>query len=364
MRSVAVLAIGMSACRDPKAAAPPPPPAVVVAPVVQKDVPIYSEWIGTTDGDVNAQIRPKVDGYLRRRVYAEGSTVRRGEILFEIDPRQTQAAMQQARASLEQARAALAKAQRDVERAQPLAEQRALSQQELDNALSAQRAAQAAVAAGQATVDQAQLNLSWAVVTSPIAGVAGLALAQVGDLVGPQTILTTVSTVDPIRVLFRISEQEYLKHEPRGAKDGGSDALEMILADGTVFPHRGRWLFAAREVDVRTGAIAMVGAFPNPGNRLRPGQYAKVRAQTALKKGALLVPQRAVNELQGAYQIAVIGPDNKADVRTVKPAERIDNLWVIDEGLHPGERVVVEGFSRVKAGTAVAPKDAGAEPGK
>ena len=364
IRIVAVPMVLLAGCRRGATPAAAPPPAVVVAPVIQKDVPVYDEWIGTTDGDVNAQIRPKIDGYLLRRVYAEGGVVEKGDLLFEIDPRQTRAQVQQAAANLEQARAALGKAQLDVERARPLAEQHAISRQELDNALSAERAAQASVGAAQASLDQARLNSDWARVTSPIRGIAGIASAQVGDLVGPQTVLTTVSTVDPIRVLFKMSEQEYLRlREGRGATASGApavDDLQMVLADGAVFPPRGRLLLVSREIDVRTGSFTVVGSFPNPNNVVRPGQYAKVRAQTRLKKDALLVPQRAVNELQGAFQVAVIGADDKADVRTVKPAERIDSLWVIDEGLHPGERVVVEGFSRVKAGAPVAPQEAAA----
>jgi membrane fusion protein (multidrug efflux system) len=357
-----------------KAPPPPPPPLVVVTPVIQKDVPVYGEWIGTTAGDINAEIRPQITGYLLRRIYDEGSFVRSGQLLFEIDPRQIRAQLQQAEANLGQGRANLAKAERDVARFRPLAEQRAISQQELDNAVSAEQVARAAVVALQAAVDQARLNLSWTRVTSPIGGIAGVAPAQVGDLVTPQSVLATVSRVDPLRVFFKLSEQEYLRYResegpagPRAAREPEPGAasrisrLELVLSDGTVFPYPGRLIFTDREVDVKTGTISACGLFPNPGNLLRPGQYAKVRAETSIDRGALLVPQRAVNELQGGYQVAVVGPDDKADVRNVQAGQRIGSLWVIDRGLHPGERVVIDGFSRAKSGTLVKPVESPAQ---
>jgi membrane fusion protein (multidrug efflux system) len=345
--------------KDP--AAPPPPAAVIVTPVVQRDVPVTKEWIGTTDGNVNAEIRPKVDGYLLRRNYAEGSFVRQGQLLFEIDPRQSQAQLQQSQADLEQAQANLAKAHQDVVRFQPLVAQKAISQQELDNAVSAERAAKAAMDAREAAVHEARLTSNWARVTSPISGIAGVAQQQVGNLVSPTTVLTTVSQCDPIRVQYPLSEQEYLhvqeslQKNPAAAKE---DNLELILVDGSVFPHKGHVLFAGRQVDVRTGTISMVALFPNPGNVLRPGQFAKVRVVTEVKKGAILVPQRAVNELQTGYQVAVVGSDDKAEIRTVQAGERVGTMWVIDSGLQPGDRVVVEGFSRVKSGAKVNPKEA------
>jgi membrane fusion protein, multidrug efflux system len=360
----AVVAAGLSlfGCGKKEASPPPsPPPAgVLVTPVVQRDVPVYREWIGTTDGNVNAEIRPKVDGYLLRRVYTEGSFVRQGQLLFEIDPRQAQAGLEQAQADLEQAKAQLAKARQDVTRFQPLVAQKAISQQELDNALSAQQAAQAVVDARQAAVHQARLTSGWARVTSPISGIAGIAQQQVGNLVSPTTVLTTVSQCDPIRVIYPLSEQEYLHmaQDPSATRD---EALELVLSDGSVFPHKGRVLLAGREVDAKTGTITTVGLFPNPGNLLRPGQYAKVRAVTAVKKAALLVPQRAVNELQGAFQVAVVGNDDTAEIRTVQASDRVGNMWVIDSGLEPGDRVVVEGFTRVKSGAKVNPKPASPE---
>jgi membrane fusion protein (multidrug efflux system) len=370
----AAVAAATEGCRNKKAPPPPPPPLVVVAQVIQKDVPVYGEWIGTTAGDVNAQIRPQITGYLLRRIYDEGSFVKPGQPLFEVDPRQIRAQLQQAEANLGQGRANLAKAERDVARFRPLAEQRAISQQELDNAVSAEQVARAAVVALQAAVDQARLYLSWTRVTSPIGGIAGAAPAQVGDLVTPQSVLATVSRVDPLRVFFKLSEQEYLRYResegpagPRAAREPEPGAaprisrLELVLSDGTVFPHPGRLIFTDREVDVKTGTISACGLFPNPGNLLRPGQYAKVRAETSIDRGALLVPQRAVNELQGGYQVAVVGPDDKTDVRNVQAGQRIGSLWVIDRGLHPGERVVVDGFSRAKSGTLVKPIESPAQ---
>ena len=330
------------------------PPRVVVATVMQKDQPVYHEWIGSTQGDVNADIRPKVDGYLLRRVYREGSYVQRGQLLFEIDPRQAQSQLQQATANLEQARANLTKAEHDVQRFEPLAAEKALSQQELDNARSARSAGQATVGALEAAVEQARLNVQWTHVTSPITGIAGLAQAQVGDLVGPQTVLTTVSTVDPIRVAYQVSEQEYLMFQNDPAMRNAE--LELSLADGSVWPHKGHIALSGREVDVKTGTITTVGLFPNPGNVLRPGQFAKVRAVTAVRRAALLVPQRAVNDLQGLQQVAVVGPDNTVTVRTVKTGERVGSDWIINEGLQPGERVVTEGFARVKSGMKVVPQ--------
>ncbi len=331
----------------------PPPPKVVVAEVIQRDEQLYQEWIGTTQGDVNADIRPKVEGYLLRRVYTEGSYVRKGDLLFEIDPRQFEAQVRQAEANLEQAKAALDKALRDVARDEPLAAQKAISQQELDNARSARQAALATVGSLQASVEQAHLNLSWTKVTSPIDGIAGIAPQQVGDLVSPQTVLATVSKVDPIRVLYQLSEREYLQLQRDPAMRNAE--LELVLTDGSVFPHKGRVLLSGRDVDVKTGTIASIGLFPNPGNLLRPGQYAKVRAVVKVRKGAILVPQRAVNEMQGAFQVGVVTAGDVAQIRKVTPAERVGSLWVIDSGLKPGERVIVEGFSRVKSGMSVSP---------
>jgi membrane fusion protein (multidrug efflux system) len=349
-------------CRKSEAAkAPPPPPAVYVTTAIQHDEPVVREWIGTAEGDVNAEIRPKVEGYLLRRSYVEGNYVRQGDVLFEIDPRQFQSQLRQAEANLAQASAAVAKANRDVARFEPLAAQRAISQQELDNARSSQEAANASFGALRAAVEQARLNLSWTRVTSPISGVAGIANAQVGNLVNPQSVLTTVSDVDPIRVEFPMSEQEYLRYQNDAAIRNAP--LDLVLADGSVYPHKGHIAMSGRDVNVGTGTITVVGTFPNPGNRIRPGQYAKVRAVMEVRRGAILIPQRAVNELQGIYQVAVVGTDDIAEVRPVKVGARLGTMWMIDEGIRAGERVVVEGFSRVKDGERVTPKPAPAGEG-
>jgi len=352
-----------------KQAPPPPPPAVEVATVIQKDVPITKEWIGSLDGYVNADIRPQVTGYVLSQVYKEGTFVRRGEVLFEIDPRQFQAALDQTKGVLAQNEAALAKAKLDVARFTPLVAQRAVSQQELDNAVAAERQAQANRDSARAAVEQAQLNLDWTKVRSPIDGIAGIAKSQVGDLVNGQTTMTTVSVVDPIKVFFNPSEQEYmawaLKRGPvdavRSTPPQDKGMLTLVLSDGTAYAQRGDPVLANRNVDVKTGTIQVEGVFPNPNHLLRPGQYARVHAATDVKKGAILVPQRAVSELQGLFQVAVVGPGDKVEIRPVQTGDRIGRLWIIEKGLSPGDRVVVEGIQKVKPGIVVNPKPA-AEP--
>lgn len=353
-----VAAAALTGCSgsDDAKKGPPPAPTVMVAAAVQQDEPIVREWIGTMEGDVNAEIRPKVDGYILRRAYVEGSYVNRGDLLFQIDPRQAQAQLRQAEANLAQAEAARAKATRDVARYEPLAAEKAISQQELDNARSSYDAASASVSAARASVEQARLNVSWTRVTAPISGIAGIALAQVGNLVNPQSVLTTVSKVDPIRVSFPMSEQEYLHYQNDPAMRAAE--LVLILGDGSTYPQRGRITVSGRDVNVKTGTVEVVGLFPNPGNRLRPGQFAKIRAITELRRAAVMIPQRAVNEMQGMYQVAVVGPDNKAEVRTVKMGSRVGSMWIVEEGISAGEHVVVEGFSRVKNGAPVVAKDA------
>jgi membrane fusion protein (multidrug efflux system) len=357
---IAGLLAAAVACKK-EAPPAPPPPEVLVTTVSQSDVPIYSEWVGTTDGFVNAEIRPKVDGYVLERVYREGSVVRKGQPLFKIDPRQFQAALDRSVGDLGRAKASLSKAQLDVTRYTPLAAQKAISQQELDDAVIAERAAKATVEAAQAGVEQAQLNLAWTKVDSPIDGVAGIALSQVGNLVGPQTVMTTVSTVDPIKIVFSISEQEYMRYaaaiNAAGAPEQ-DEVLQLVLSDGTTFAHKGKLLIAGRQIDVKTGTITIEGSFPNPGNLLRPGQFATVRAVTQTQKGAILVPQRAVSDTQGAFSVVVVGPDNKAELRPVKTGPRLGSQWVINEGLKAGDRVIVEGLQRVRSGMAVVPKQA------
>ena len=353
-----------------------PPPDVEVVEVMQRDVPISKEWVGTLDGLVNAQIRPQVTGYLLRQNYKDGSFVKKGELMFEIDPRTFRAALDQAKGQLANAEQQLAqaeanqvKAQLDVNRFTPLAKEQAIPQQDLDNAVQNNLAAQASVRAAKgqidaakAQVDAAQLNLGFTKVVSLIDGIAGIAQAQIGDLAGPTSLLTTVSTVDPIKVYFPVSERgylDYVKENPDAAKRAAQEremGLQLILADGSLYPHKGTFSFADREVDVKTGTLRLQGLFPNPGNILRPGQFARVRAITTTRKGALLVPQRAVTELQGNYQVAVVGNDNKVSIRPVKVGERVGTEWIIEEGLKPGEKVVAEGTQRVKAGMTVDPK--------
>jgi RND family efflux transporter MFP subunit len=358
------------------------PPDVEVVQVEQKDVPLSKEWVGTLDGLVNAQIRPQVTGYLLRQNYKDGSFVKKGELMFEIDPRTFRAALDQAKGQLANAEQQLAqaeanqvKAQLDVNRYVPLAKEQAVTQQDLDNAVQANLAAQAQVRAAKgqidaakAQVDAAQLNLGFTKVVSLIDGIAGIAQAQIGDLVGPTSLLTTVSTVDPIKVYFPVSERgylDYVKENPDAAKRAAQErqlGLQLLLADGSLYPYKGTFSFADREVDVKTGTLRLQGLFPNPGNILRPGQFARVRAITTTRKGALLVPQRAVTELQGSYQVAIVGDDNKVSIRPVKVGERVGTEWIIEEGLKPGEKVIAEGIQRVNAGMTVNPKPLKAMP--
>jgi RND family efflux transporter MFP subunit len=346
------------------------PPTVEVVEVQQKDVPVMAEWVGTADGYVNAQIKPQVTGYLMRQDYKEGTLVKKGELLFEIDPREFQAAVDNAKGSLSAAQARLGKTEMDVTRYTPLAKESAISQQELDDAIQANLAAKANVDSAQAALETAKLNLGFTKITSPVDGIAGLAQGQVGDLVGPSfgNILTTVSTIDPIKFYFTVSEQEYIGYArlyPTDAtKDSKSKEIrwELILSDGTTYTHPGTFFAANRQVDVRTGAIQLAALFPNPNSFLRPGQFGRVRAQLNVLQGALLVPQRSVTELQGNYQVAVVGSDNKVDIRPVTVGERFGTMWVISKGLKPGERVIAEGTQKAKQGMPVTPKTAAAEP--
>ena len=363
--SGAVLA-SAAGCRneDAAAAAAPPPPTVSFVTVAPEEVPVTGEWIATLDGNVNAQIRPQVSGYLMRRVYQEGSYVRKGQVLFEIDRRTFEVASSQAQARYAEAEAQLAKTDRDLKRDRPLAEQRAIAQSQLDNDMSAHDAAQAALSSAKAAVDTAQLNLGFTRVTSLIDGVAAIASAQIGDLVGPTTLLTTVSQLDPFKAYFPLSEQEYLAiaglvatPESTSKLWQTSGGLSLVLADGTEYPRKGRVLAIDREVDPKMGTIRVSALFPNPGNVLRPGQYGRVRAQTTMRKQVLLVPQRAVAELQSGYQLRIAKSDNHVAVRTVKLGPRVGNRWIVLEGLQPGERVIVDAPT-VRDGTAVNPKPA------
>ena len=343
----------------------PPPgaaPQVQVAAVLQKDISVYGEWVATLDGYVNAQIQPQVSGYLIKQDYREGSFVHQDDVLFEIDPRPFQAVLDQAKAQLAQAEAQLGNATLNVNRDIPEAEANAIARSQLEGDTQAQLAAKATVAAGRAAVEQAALNLSFTKVRSLISGIAGIAQVQVGNLVTPSTVLTGVSQVDPIKTYFPISGEEYLriadKIHPETVNLLSSAApipLQLILSNGSTYAQSGNILFADRQVDQQTGTIRIAGAFANPGNLLRPGQYAKVRAVTEVLKGALLIPQRAVSQLQGSAQVAVVGADNKISIRAVQTGERVDTMWVITGGLIAGDRVVAEGVQKVKEGSTVTP---------
>jgi RND family efflux transporter MFP subunit len=402
--AILLILLTASGCAKGTSAANPAPLGVEVVEVQQKDVPIYGEWIGTLDGLVNADIKAQVSGYLLKQDYVEGSFVQKGQLLFEIDPRPFQASLDQAQGQLAQATGGLAqakaqltqaeaqvtaaeanqhRAQLDEDRYIPLAKQEAITQQDLDNATQINLAAkaqvqaakagvetgraqiQAAVAtieADKAAVSTAQLNLGFTRLISPIDGIAGIAQQQVGALVSPAGgPVTTVSTLDPVKVYFTVSEQEYLDFNRRFPTQASREAetgrlpLELILADATVYGHTGKFFFADRQVDQTTGAIRLAGLFPNPGNILRPGQYGRVRTSTRTHLGALLIPQRAVTELQGTYQVAVVDTGNKVSIRTVKPGDRVGTMWIINEGLKPGERVVAEGVQKVGPGMPVKP---------
>jgi RND family efflux transporter MFP subunit len=361
---VAVLLVSALGCSNSKvrAAAPPPPPVVEVAPVIQQNVPVQGEWVGTLEGYVNAQISPQVSGYLIRQDYQEGAYVKKDQLLFEIDPRPFQAVLDQAKGQLAQAEAQMANAQINVNRDIPEAEAHAIPQSQLDNDTQTLRAAKAAVEADQAAVEQASINLGYTRVVSLIDGIAGINTVQVGNLVGPSTVLTAVSQVNPIKVYFPISEQEYLRLAD-GAGPGSVDfmthasriPLKLTLADESTYPHPGKIIFADRQVNVQTGTIQIVGEFPNSRNLLRPGQYARVQASTGTLNGALLVPQSAVTQLQGTDQVTVIGADNRAQLRTVQVGPTVGTLWVITSGLKRGERVVAIGSDKVKDGQQVNP---------
>jgi membrane fusion protein (multidrug efflux system) len=347
-----IICVGCSSNAEKPA---PPPPGVTVTPAIQKDVPIHQEWVGTMLGNVDADIRPKVDGFLLSRLYTEGSFIEKGAPMFQLDKRQAQAAVEQAQGNLERARASLGQAQIDVRRYTPLVAQRAISQAELDKALSSETAGKAGVDANQAVLDNAKLNLGWTTVTSPISGIAGVSKVQIGDLMTPITVMTTISSVNPIYVDFNVAEQDYLRFvREKTGRSAGQD-LELILGDGTVYPRRGHALFVNREVDSRTGTIQVRGEFSNPGNVMRPGQYARIRAVTELRKSAVLIPQQAVSELQGVYQVGVVGADNKVTIKTVKLGPQSGDMWVVESGLQAGDNVVIDGLQRIKTGMTVAP---------
>lgn len=376
------VALGISGCQsnaqsNSQAGGAPQPPTVQVAAVEQRDVSLTNEWIATMDGYVNSQIQSHVSGYLIRQNYREGSAVRKGELLFEIDPRPFQATLDQSLAQLAQAQAQvlqsqaqLAKAAQDVARDSPLAEAKAIAQSEMDNDLQAKAgaeaavtAAQAAVTAAKAAVEQAQLNLSFTKITSMVDGVAGIAQAMIGDLVATTTVLTSVSQVDPIKVYFPMSEQDYLHAQKIRATGKEGEALPLqgvpltlLLADGSVYPHPGKVLWIDRQVDPSTGTIRVAAAFPNSGNILRPGEYGRVRAVTEMRHNALIVPQSAVTELQGSFQVALVGRDNKVKIQTVQVGSQVGSDWVVTQGVNPGDRVMVGGMQYARTGATVNPE--------
>ncbi len=354
---------------DPGQPPAPPPPEVLVVEAAARDVPLIYEWLGTTEGFVDAVVRAQVSGYLIARDYQEGQLVKRGELLFRIDPRPFQAALDQAQGQLASARATLERERLDVVRYTPLVKQGAVSQQEYDNAVQNERGAQASVQAAQAAVETAKINLGFTEIRSPVDGIVGVAQAQLGDFVGPSSAepLTAVSQLDPIRASFPVSEQDYLRFASRiqeALRVGHfrEGLQELVLADGSVYPHRGTGYPAGLGVDPRTGTITVKGRFPNPGYLLRPGQYARVRVETDVLKGALVVPQRALIDLQGRKQLAVVGADDKVEVRSVEVGPTSSGVVVIEKGVAAGERVIVEGTQKVQPGMVVAPKPAPPDP--
>ena len=359
--SGAALAL-LSACSKPATnAGLDQPLEVLTMQVLQQDVPVVREWIGSLDGSVNADVRARVSAHLISKDYKEGAVVQKGDLLFEIDPSTYEAALEQAKASLAQAQANQLQTDQTEKRETELFEKNVESQQNRDNAIQSNAAAKAEVKAQEAAVRQAKLNLQFTKITAPISGVAGIANPGIGDLVGPSDAqpLTTISTVDPIKAYFQISEQDYLKLARRleSARKTGEVAppVGIILADGSLYPIQGKFATIDREVDQQTGTIRIEALFANPNNMLRPGQFVRVRVTVRDTRGALLVPQRAVNELQASYEVAVVDGANRAEIRPVKVGEKVGSLWVIEDGLKIGDRVVVEGMQRIRDGQMVKP---------
>jgi membrane fusion protein, multidrug efflux system len=366
---VVAIVVGMclllagTGCEEKEAAPPPMPPEVEVTDVVQRDVPIYQEWVAQLNGQVNADITPKVQGYLLKRDYSEGFFVHQGQLLYEIDPRPFVASLDQAKAQVAVAVAQQTEAENNVTRDRPLAEQHAIPQKQLDTDISTLAATTAQVNAAKANMVQAELNLSWTKVLSPIDGLAGVSNSNVGDLVGTATKMTTVSQVNPIRAFFNISESDYLGRAQaiaqlvRGGRAQGKPLpIEFIQTNGTTFPARGKIVLVNREIASQTGTIQIAAEFPNKDGILRPGGFGNVRIETGTTEHALLVPQAAVIEVQSMYQVVVVSPENKAMFRPVKVGERVGTNWIITEGLKPGEKIIVQGFMKVRQGTPVTPK--------
>lgn len=363
--AVASVGVALIGCNHHQAPAAPEPPAVLVTSVVRRDVPIYREWVAQLNGSVNAQISPKVSGYIIKRNYQEGYFVTKGEVLFEIDARPLRAALDQAKATVAGAVANLGNSKLNVARDTPLAKEKAIAQSQLDNDVQTMKANQAALDASLAGQQTAELNLAWTQVRSPIDGIAGVAAAQVGDLVSTSNILTHVSQLDPIRAYFSISESDYLSIAPRlsmivhGEANSavlGATEAQFIQANGLPFNSPGRFVLVGREVNNTTGTIQFATEFQNKGSLLRPGGFGRVRIKIGTAKDALLIPQRAVNEVQGDYQVVVLSSDNKAEFRSVEVGERSGDDWIITQGLKPNERVVVEGFQKLRNGSPVAAK--------
>jgi membrane fusion protein (multidrug efflux system) len=356
-----LLATAAAGCGKKEAPAPPPPD-VKAATVLQKDVPIYVEAIGQTRGSTEIEVRARVEGFIQSVDFKEGNPVRKGQLLYTIDPRPLQATLAQAKGALAEADAQLARAKQDVVRYEPLVAKNAISRQEYDTAVVVQRAAEAAVEAAKAMVDRAQIDLGYTRVTAPEDGLVGKTEVYPGTLVGrgQSDLLTHISQIATIHVRFSVPERDYLyyarRNQERGAKSAAPLPFELVLSDGSLHAKKGAIVFVDRNIDAATGTIMMEAAFPNPGGIVRPGQFARVRAAVDLKQGAILVPQRAVSELQGIYNVAVVGGDDTIELRMVKPAQRIGTLWVIDSGLKAGERVVVEGMQKVRSGVKVKPE--------
>jgi RND family efflux transporter MFP subunit len=362
--SVVILLL-LTACAKkqgaPQVVAPMP---VTVATVEQRDVSLYGDWVATLDGFVNAQIQPQVSGYMIKQDYREGSVVQSGQVLFEIDPRPFQATLDQAESQLAQARAQLALADINVKRDTPLAQAHAIAQSQLDNEVQQQAAQRAGVRTAEANVEQAQLNLGFTKVRSLVTGIAGRAMTQVGNLVSQSTGLTTVSQVNPVKVYFSISEQEYLALSGRVKAGGKADLLsggkviplQLTLGNGELYPYKGQIVFVDRQVNPETGTIQIAGSFPNPQNLLRPGQFGRIKAETEVRHDALLIPQRAVNELQGSYQVAVVNSNNTVQIRSVALGPQLGSDLIITSGINPNERVVTEGVSKLKDGMRVSPQ--------
>jgi membrane fusion protein (multidrug efflux system) len=356
---VGIALLTTTAC-DKGKAPPPATPVVQVVEAMQRDVPIYMEWVATMDGNVNAVIRPQVTGYLIKQNYREGDLIKKGQLLFEIDPRTFEAAVDEAKGVRAQKVARFDTTSANLARIKPLAEKNAVSQKDLDDATGAFQSAKAELEAADANLKTAKLNLGFTKIASPITGIAGIAKAQIGDLLSPSGAeLTTVSSVDPIKVYFNISEREYLKVATAASAAGKKPEdvpLDLILVDGSTYPHQGKVTVLNRQVDVTTGTFKVASLFPNPDNLLRPGQFGRIRATMKVVKGALLVPQRAVTEIQGKFMLAVVGADNKVDIRPVVVGDRIGSDWLIAEGLKPGERVIAEGTQKVRPGMTVEAK--------